>query len=78
VQALTVFENKQSAISIQPIQALKRGAVGLRPLGHRSVEWQFAFCLQQNATPGWGLAEGHKQRVAKEIAKIAEIAKIGN
>jgi len=30
---------------------------GLRPFGHRPVEWHFGFCLQQKWPRGWGRGE---------------------
>jgi hypothetical protein len=32
----------------------KNAKKGFRPFGHRPVEWQFAFCLQQNRRKGGG------------------------
>jgi hypothetical protein len=55
-------------------EAKKRG----RPRGDRAVELGFGLCLQQKCYGGWGLAEGRRQRAAKEIAKIAGIAKIAD
>jgi hypothetical protein len=60
------------------IERVKYGKKWLRPFGHRSVELHFAFCLQQKCYRGWGLAEGRRQRVVRQIAKIAGIAKIEN
>jgi len=38
---------------ITAIRLVKTTEKGLRPLGHRSVELHFDFCLKQNAYGGW-------------------------
>jgi len=40
--------------------------------------WGLAFVFNKTSMGGGVVAEGHRQRAANEIAKIAEIAKIGN
>jgi hypothetical protein len=55
-----------SAISIQPNQQQKQREKELRQGCHKTVEWHFSFCFQQNVLPPGG------------AKKIARIAKIGN
>jgi len=43
--------------------ALKNGKNGVRPVGHRSVEWSKPFVCNKTATPGWGYVE-EKQLLA--------------
>jgi hypothetical protein len=56
--ALAVNQKVKSAIGtakkLNAIRGQKNAKKGLRPFGHRPVEWQFAFCLQQNRTKGGG------------------------
>jgi len=39
-------KQKQLAASNSPKRAQKQGKKGLRPVGHRSVEWHLGVCLQ--------------------------------
>jgi len=46
------YKGKKTS-KMTPFRQGKTGEKRLRPLGHRSVEWHFDFCFQQNAYGGW-------------------------
>ena len=47
-------KNEKTRLKLNPIGVPKNGEKGLRPLGHRSVEWHFDLCFQQRSYGGWG------------------------
>jgi hypothetical protein len=49
------FDNRNDWKKLIAIQGRKNAKEGFRPVGHRSVELQLAFCLQQNLDKGGGV-----------------------
>jgi hypothetical protein len=47
-------ENEKTRLKLTAIGALENDKQGLRPLGHRSVEWQSNLCFQQIVYPRVG------------------------
>jgi len=46
-------ENGNTRLELGQIGPLKKGKKGVRPVGHRSVEWRKAFVSNKTPTPGW-------------------------